>query len=45
MEVLNSGRLGLAAGCVGLAADARQAWPSSRVQERRAFGRNIGDLA
>jgi len=43
MEVLNSGRLGLAAGCVGgsrrlikMAVD--------RVQERKAFGRPIGEF-
>jgi acyl-CoA dehydrogenase family protein 9 len=43
MEVLNSGRLGLAAGCVGLCTQlVRMA--IERVQERRAFGRNIGEF-
>ena len=43
MEVLNSGRLGLASGCVGLAKKLlKQA--VERVQERRAFGRPIGEF-
>ncbi len=43
MEVLNFGRLGLAAGCVGLA---RRLLGLSvdRAQERRAFGRPIGEF-
>jgi len=43
MEVLNSGRLGLAAGCVGLSS-ALIKLAIERVQERRAFGRNIGEF-
>lgn len=43
MEVLNSGRLGLAAGCVGLCS-ALTKLAIDRVQERRAFGRNIGEF-
>lgn len=43
MEVLNDGRLGLAAGCVG-ASKALIKLALDRVQERRAFGRNIGDF-
>jgi acyl-CoA dehydrogenase family member 9 len=43
MEVLNSGRLGLASGCVGLAARLIK-MAIERVQERRAFGRNIGEF-
>lgn len=43
MEVLNSGRLGLAAGAVGLAAVLVK-MAIERVQERRAFGRNIGEF-
>ncbi|HVY48730.1 MAG TPA: acyl-CoA dehydrogenase family protein [Minicystis sp.] len=43
MEVLNSGRLGLASGslgtCIRLISMATE-----RVQERRAFGRNIGEF-
>jgi acyl-CoA dehydrogenase family protein 9 len=43
MEVLNSGRLGLAAGCVGLSSLlVRMA--IDRGKERRAFGRNIGEF-
>lgn len=42
MEVLNNGRLGLAAGCVGLGS-ALVKMAIDRVQERRAFGRSIGD--
>jgi acyl-CoA dehydrogenase family protein 9 len=38
MEVLNSGRLGLAAGCVGLGSTLVK-MAIERVQERRAFGR------
>jgi acyl-CoA dehydrogenase family protein 9 len=43
MEVLNSGRLGLASGCVG---QARQLikLATERVQERKAFGRHIGEF-
>src|SRR5262249_34981297 len=43
MEVLNSGRLGLASGCVGLASRLIK-MAIERVQERRAFGRNIGEF-
>ncbi|MFO0756434.1 MAG: acyl-CoA dehydrogenase family protein [Byssovorax sp.] len=43
MEVLNSGRLGLASGCVGSASTLIR-MAIERVQERRAFGRNIGDF-
>lgn len=43
MEVLNNGRLGLAVGCVGLGA-ALVKMAIERVQERRAFGRHIGDF-
>lgn len=43
MEVLNSGRLGLAAGCVGLGTTLIK-MALDRVQERRAFGRPIGDF-
>ena len=43
MEVLNSGRLGLASGCVGLASRLIK-MVIERVQERRAFGRNIGEF-
>jgi len=43
MEVLNSGRLGLASGCVGLASRLIKL-VIDRVQERRAFGRNIGEF-
>jgi acyl-CoA dehydrogenase family protein 9 len=43
MEVLNSGRLGLASGCVGLASRLIKL-AIERVQERRAFGRNIGEF-
>ncbi|MFT3773541.1 MAG: acyl-CoA dehydrogenase family protein [Minicystis sp.] len=43
MEVLNSGRLGLAAGCVGLCSTLIKL-AIERVQERRAFGRNIGEF-
>ncbi len=43
MEVLNSGRLGLASGCVGLSAHVIR-MAIERVQERRAFGRNIGEF-
>ncbi|MBK8253376.1 MAG: acyl-CoA dehydrogenase family protein [Polyangiaceae bacterium] len=42
MEVLNNGRLGLAAGCVGLSQTLVK-MAIERVQERRAFGRSIGD--
>jgi acyl-CoA dehydrogenase family protein 9 len=44
MEVLNSGRLGLAAGCVGISTQLVK-MAIDRVQERRAFGRNIGEFA
>ncbi len=43
MEVLNNGRLGLASGCVGLASRLIK-MAIERVQERRAFGRNIGEF-
>jgi acyl-CoA dehydrogenase family protein 9 len=43
MEVLNNGRLGLAAGCVGSATRLLK-MAIERVQERRAFGRNIGEF-
>lgn len=43
MEVLNNGRLGLAVGCVGLG-QALIKMAIDRVQERRAFGRSIGDF-
>ncbi len=43
MEVLNSGRLGLASGCVG-ASKKLIKLAVDRVQERRAFGRPIGEF-
>src|SRR5262249_167322 len=43
MEVLNNGRLGLAAGCVGSCTTLIK-MAIDRVQERRAFGRNIGEF-
>lgn len=43
MEVLNSGRLGLAAGSVGLCKRLIK-MSVDRVQERKAFGRNIGEF-
>jgi acyl-CoA dehydrogenase family protein 9 len=43
MEVLNNGRLGLAAGCVG-ACKRLLDLAAERVQERKAFGRPIGDF-
>ena len=43
MEVLNSGRLGLAAGCVG-ACKRLIKMAVERVQERKAFGRPIGEF-
>jgi acyl-CoA dehydrogenase family member 9 len=43
MEVLNSGRLGLAAGCVG-ASRRLVDLATARVQERQAFGRPIGEF-
>jgi len=43
MEVLNNGRLGLAAGCVG-ACHTLLKLALGRVMERRAFGRNIGEF-
>jgi len=43
MEVLNFGRLGLAAGCVGLARGLLKL-SVDRAQERRAFGRPIGEF-
>jgi acyl-CoA dehydrogenase family member 9 len=43
MEVLNNGRMGLASGCVG-ACNALIKMAIERVQERRAFGRNIGEF-
>jgi len=44
MEVLNSGRLGLASGCVGASKHLIK-MAVERVQERRAFGRIIGEFA
>ena len=44
MEVLNSGRLGLGSGCVG-ACRKLIAMALERVQERKAFGRPIGQFA
>src|SRR5258708_38578422 len=43
MEVLNSGRLGLASGCVGLCKRVIKL-AVERCQERRAFGRPIGEF-
>lgn len=43
MEVLNSGRLGLASACVGLCKHLIK-MSTERVQERRAFGRTIGEF-
>jgi len=43
MEVLNSGRLGLASGCVGASKHLIK-MATERVQERRAFGRMIGEF-
>lgn len=43
MEVLNNGRLGLAAGCVGSCSQLIK-MAIERVQERRAFGRSIGEF-
>src|SRR4029079_19498437 len=43
MEVLNSGRMGLASGCVGMC-EVLIKMAIDRVQERRAFGRNIGEF-
>jgi acyl-CoA dehydrogenase family protein 9 len=43
MEVLNSGRLGLASGCVG-ACKKLIALSTERVKERNAFGRPIGEF-
>jgi len=43
MEVLNNGRLGLASGCVGMC-NTLIKLAVERVQERRAFGRNIGEF-
>lgn len=43
MEVLNSGRIGLASGCVG-ACKRLIKMAVDRVQERRAFGRPIGEF-
>ncbi len=43
MEVLNSGRLGLASGCVGASKHLIK-MAIERVQERRAFGRTIGEF-
>ncbi|HLK38130.1 MAG TPA: acyl-CoA dehydrogenase family protein [Polyangiaceae bacterium] len=43
MEVLNSGRLGLASGCVGLCKRVIRL-AVERCQERRAFGRPIGEF-
>jgi acyl-CoA dehydrogenase family protein 9 len=43
MEVLNNGRMGLAAGCIGMSTVLLKL-ALERVQERRAFGRNIGEF-
>lgn len=43
MEVLNNGRLGLASGSMGMCS-ALLKMALGRVQERRAFGRNIGEF-
>jgi acyl-CoA dehydrogenase family protein 9 len=43
MEVLNSGRLGLASGCVGLSKRLLK-MAVERCSERRAFGRPIGEF-
>ncbi len=43
MEVLNNGRLGLAAGCVGACKQLIK-MAVERTQERRAFGKRIGDF-
>src|SRR6185436_19700421 len=43
MEVLNSGRLGLASGCIGQSSVLLK-MAIERVTERRAFGRNIGEF-
>ncbi len=43
MEVLNSGRLGLASGCVGGAKKLIR-MAVERAQERKAFGRSIGEF-
>jgi acyl-CoA dehydrogenase family protein 9 len=43
MEILNNGRLGLAAGCLG-SCQTLLRLAIERAQERRAFGRNIGDF-
>ncbi len=43
MEVLNSGRLGLASGCLGSAKRLIK-MAVERVQERKAFGRPIGEF-
>ncbi len=43
MEVLNSGRLGLASGAIGSSVRLIE-MATERVQERRAFGRNIGEF-
>ncbi len=43
MEVLNNGRLGLASGCLGQCSRLVK-MALERVQERRAFGRNIGEF-
>lgn len=43
MEVLNSGRLGLAAGCIGVCKTLLKL-ALERVNERRAFGRSISDF-
>jgi acyl-CoA dehydrogenase family protein 9 len=43
MEVLNNGRLSLASGCMGSCTTLLKL-ALERVQERRAFGRNIGEF-
>jgi acyl-CoA dehydrogenase family protein 9 len=43
MEVLNSGRMGLASGCVGMC-KRLIAMSAERVSERKAFGRSIGEF-
>ncbi len=43
MEVLNSGRLGLATGCIGMAKKLLHL-AVERTQDRKAFGRSIGEF-
>ena len=44
MEVLNSGRLGLASGLRGRVRSGSSSMAVERVQERKAFGRPIGEF-